>query len=918
MSSVYAVSVDSRSRNINEPDNSYTVNLGRMLDRVKTIQLGSFQFQDERYAFDANSEMKYSEPITIPANTYLSFREVTTTLTKATNAIETSTRDLSILLPPTINAITGMAGDVVTTTENTGLLFAANYYGLVGLNMQVVGADFPQDLQAFVTPGFPTTVGPVLSSATTDAPYTTATSNSFTYTADYLDELMGGVGSKVLRHFSAGAYTSYVHAPKPTLVELLIMINAAASDLTRRVDVSDTVTGATNATPIVITTAAANGLVAGDQVVVAGVTGNTAANGTFVITAVTSSSFELDGSVGNGAYGGGGTLFSPQQLNMNASFGFDNETNRVTASAATRVCDTPLKVVTRKLTLIGTLAALLGFNDVNMDPPAHVSASSLIKRTVPLANGTFTPGEIGSQTEFDMNPSSLGGLGLSRLRSQRTFYYILPNGVPASFVIDYGFYTGQQLADYMTSKLEPLPAQIVVTYNGVGGTFTFAHKLGLTFGLAWDLAGNFVRENFGFDIGVLSNRSSYTSTSRAVKGVEVGAEFPENTYNIVIDETNKHFTFKTISPEPIRVVSGTSTSNVSAVWDPTVNKFITGVIEASIPLAHRFRVGDVLTATRSTLSSTQAGSAAITAATNATPIVITTAGAHSLTTGDNVSIDLVEGNDAANGTFFVTVTGATTFELDGSSGSGTYISNGEWWTNVSLVTATQKPSAIYTVVVQSVWDATTGVPLLTLEPTASIFSVQDAGTASRDALGTPGEDARINLKHARRNVFMLHFEHPEGAPDTFGFPPVAWPPSEKAILSASTIGSQVLRTLPEYDPATLSIPVSNSYTAPFSWNLLPPDYMLIVLKVTCAANDIHTHSYRGTSFPIFAKMMITFPFISVSEEMLFTKFAGHARIRDLIIEFQNPDGSLVDFNGRPHTFTLLFTVNEDKAILPCF
>jgi len=917
MSSVYAVSVDSRSRNINEPDNSYTVNLGRTLDRVKTIQLGSFQFQDERYAFDSNSEMKYSEPITIPPDTYLSFRETTTTLTKSTNAVTTSTRDLSILLPPTMNQITGMVGDVVTATENTGLFFAANYYGLVGLNMQVVGADFPQDLQAFVTPSFPTNAGPLLTSATTNAPYVTDASNSFTYTTDYLDELMGGVGDKVLRHFSAGAYTSYVHAPKPTLVELVIMLNAATSDLTRRADVSDTVTGATNATPIVITTSVANGLVTGDQVVISGVTGNTAANGTFIITAVTSSSFELDGSVGNGAYGGGGTLFSPQQLNMSANFGFDNESNMFTATAPIRVSDTPLTTVTRKLTFIGPLASLLGFNDVNMDPPAHVNVTPLIKRIVPLRAGTYTPDQVELRIQYDMNPTSFGGLAPANLRSQRTFLYILPNGVQDKIVIDYGFYTGQQLADYMTSKLEPLPSQIVVTYNEVDGTFTFTHKLGLTFGLIVDNS-NTIRFNFGFETGVLSNRSSYTSIQHAVKGVAVGGEFPENTYDLVVDEASKHFTFKTIAPESIRVVGGTSTSNVNATWNPTVNVGLSGAERGSTPLAHRFRVGDVLTATRSTLSSTQAGSAAITNATNASPIVITTAGAHGLTTGDNVSIDLIEGNEAGNGTFFVTVTGATTFELNGSSGSGTYITDGEWWTNVSFVSGSQKPSAIYTVVVQSVWDATTGVPLLTLEPTASIFSIQDAGTASRDALGTPGEDARINLKHARRNVFMLHFEHPEGAPDTFGFPPVAWPPSEKAILSASTIGRQVLRTLPEYDPVTLSIPVSNSYTAPFSWNLLPPDYMLIVLKVTCAANDIHTHSYRGTSFPIFAKMMITFPFISVSEEMLFTKFAGHARIRDLVIEFQNPDGSLVDFNGRPHTFTLLFTVNEDKAILPCF
>jgi hypothetical protein len=60
------------------------------------------------------------------------------------------------------------------------------------------------------------------------------------------------------------------------------------------------VTNATNASPIVITTAAANTFVTGDMVTIAGVLGNTAANGTFPVTFVSSTSFRLDGVTGNG------------------------------------------------------------------------------------------------------------------------------------------------------------------------------------------------------------------------------------------------------------------------------------------------------------------------------------------------------------------------------------------------------------------------------------------------------------------------------------------------------------------------------------------------------------------------------------------------------------------------------------------
>lgn len=68
-----------------------------------------------------------------------------------------------------------------------------------------------------------------------------------------------------------------------------------------------TVTGATNATPIEITTSAAHGLYTGDRVQIVGVRGNTAANGTWTITKTAASTFTLAGSVGNGAWAAGGT-----------------------------------------------------------------------------------------------------------------------------------------------------------------------------------------------------------------------------------------------------------------------------------------------------------------------------------------------------------------------------------------------------------------------------------------------------------------------------------------------------------------------------------------------------------------------------------------------------------------------------------
>ncbi|MBA4019205.1 MAG: hypothetical protein C0483_18725 [Pirellula sp.] len=83
----------------------------------------------------------------------------------------------------------------------------------------------------------------------------------------------------------------------------------------------------------------------------------------------------------------------------------------------------------------------------------------------------------------------------------------------------------------------------------------------------------------------------------------------------------------------------------------------------------------------------------ITDASNAVPIIITSA-AHGLTNGSTVKIAGVEGNEAANGTWAVTVIGTDTFSLDGSAGDGAYRGAGAWVRGVGQITYTsvQVPS----------------------------------------------------------------------------------------------------------------------------------------------------------------------------------------------------------------------------------
>jgi hypothetical protein len=92
--------------------------------------------------------------------------------------------------------------------------------------------------------------------------------------------------------------------------------------------VTTTINGATNASPIVISTSAGHGLTsaAGGRPVVriTGVTGNTAANGAWTVTVGDATHFTLVGSAGNGAYGSGGSF---QQVGEAVDSGRGNTTN---------------------------------------------------------------------------------------------------------------------------------------------------------------------------------------------------------------------------------------------------------------------------------------------------------------------------------------------------------------------------------------------------------------------------------------------------------------------------------------------------------------------------------------------------------------------------------------------------------------
>lgn len=99
----------------------------------------------------------------------------------------------------------------------------------------------------------------------------------------------------------------------------------AHTDLQAALSAGPTGTAYTNASPIVVTTGV-HGLATGASVTISGVGGNTAANGSWPITVLSTTTFSLDGSVGNGAYTSGGTIQTGNRARQGMVGGFPSRT----------------------------------------------------------------------------------------------------------------------------------------------------------------------------------------------------------------------------------------------------------------------------------------------------------------------------------------------------------------------------------------------------------------------------------------------------------------------------------------------------------------------------------------------------------------------------------------------------------------
>lgn len=838
--SIYAVSVDSRSRKPGEPINDYVVNLGDVLQRVKSIQVGSILLPDQsRDAFPRECTIPLSEPLDIPPNCRLVIQEVTRK-TSSTGPTSVTTNNFTVYIAPTLNPVTGFstppAGGEITTLYPHYLQQLIESYP-PQLSASMVGTAFPwsntnQAIRPPLLHGLNINPPTPIVNETNIVP-DPVLKTRFKFNDGYLSTINGGGFPAASKFLNAG-YTSYVFTQRPCISELVQIINKQLSLLNMTTNVSVSLNDETNSIVFQATT-------------VQSVQKNGANTENWVTTAQ--------------------IIASPADLGEPAAPVLNN-----------------LFESLQPCSLSGTGAAFPMGNLWQVHTPV-------------VPPGTYAPSDVQTQFTQLMSPLRLDDPINITDPDTTSFFIATPGGAPLTVTLLPGRYTGEQLANHMqyaiatatgtngatgnpgnVYRVKFIPRDSAIDETGFygperGGRFTFWHVANLQFALAFvytyvspfPTPGTVLVNNVGPALGfypiVYSGASTYTSPN-FVSDLPLGPV--DQTANITGSGERYQRDAYAVFPLPIPRKFGIGTV-------PPMSWYTTGVSSAS---------GAQFTSGGTTVTGWQM--------------------LHSAITGTYV----VPGGYHAGEVLQVQATSGT----DNSGGAAV---------NDTLTVVVAKP-----------WDGlgVTG-SWTTFVPTASIMGGFAGGPAGALDVTGPTQLYPYNVWSGRRSAFQLQYASKFAPVRQLGFSKQTYPVLKQVGQIAAdgaafppsfnNKGTGIYTQEPPAPYAPNNIP--SAYVAPYSWDLLPPRYILMIIRAANPPSKRQTHVYKEDSFPILAKFIMpdATNFIRVTEDMTNYVFTDFERLKTIRVTFLYGDGTPVDFNGHDHTFTLLFTTAQGESDAIC-
>jgi hypothetical protein len=102
--------------------------------------------------------------------------------------------------------------------------------------------------------------------------------------------------------------------------------------------------------------------------------------------------------------------------------------------------------------------------------------------------------------------------------------------------------------------------------------------------------------------------------------------------------------------------------------------------------------------------------------------------------------------------------------------------------------------------------------------------------------------------------------------------------------------------------------------APHVLQLAPPDYILLTLEHGGAGGDAtHTHNWRGDIRNIFAKLYTGPSHLTLTANVAHRRYVFNHDVSRLRVRFFNPDWSPCDFQGRPHSLSLILQTHAGSV-----
>lgn len=406
------------------------------------------------------------------------------------------------------------------------------------------------------------------------------------------------------------------------------------------------INNATNTTPIQITTTSTFSYANNQKVIVSGVVGNTAANGTWFVTPVNSTTLLLNGSVSNGSYVSGGIV---NYAGYNGSKVAPNS-----------------RIILQSPHIVGWQVRLA----------AEPTSSNLPNVSVSVGYNGNSIGDF---------PSGIGNDGYATTHVAQ-FLDITPinTSVYTNYIVGGGHAT---IPPRMTIMGDGYSKNIMVIARSQNNT---TNNSIISFGLP-DNEQNINSPNgdrlFCYGGAVINDFGSLnlkiSSTDNIGFSAKQGAlemcslsswanlDGTSLTSPLLSSNASDSVFTNTTELLPIEIWSGINTS-LSLVGADTPPFFYDQRFMGTAPYLKNGRAnfGDF------TLTSENTSEYTITNATNTSPIQISTSTSNSLTTGQVITISEVLGNTAANGFFEITVINNTTFSLNNTTGNSVYTSGG--------------------------------------------------------------------------------------------------------------------------------------------------------------------------------------------------------------------------------------------------